>query len=38
MDGNVSEANDLGWSPGKSYLFFLTINDPGSGLTGDRVF
>jgi len=29
---------DIGKSPGKSSLFFLTIkNDPGIRLTGDRV-
>jgi len=37
MDGNVSEVRDVSGSPGKSYLFFLTAFDPGSGLPGERV-
>ena len=37
MYGNVSELGDVGGSPGKSYLFFLTAYHPGIRLTGDRV-
>ena len=37
MYGNISELGDIGRQPGKSYLFFLTIHDPGIRLTGDRV-
>ena len=35
--GNVNELRDVSRSPGKSYLFFLTVYHPGSGLTGDGV-
>jgi hypothetical protein len=35
--GNSSELAYVGGKPGKSYLFFLTIPDPGIRLTGDRV-
>jgi hypothetical protein len=35
--GNISELANIGGQPGKSYLFFLTIHDPGIRLTGDRV-
>ena len=45
--GNATELGDAGRSPGKSSLFFLTVkippraerpaDDPGIGLTGDRV-
>ena len=37
MYGNISELGDVGSEPGKSYLFFLTVFDPGIRLTGDRV-
>ena len=37
MYGNISELANIGGQPGKSYLFFLTIHDPGIRLTGDRV-
>ena len=37
IDGNVSEPEDTGRSPEKSFLFFLTAFDPGIRLTGDRV-
>ena len=35
--GNVNELGDVGGSPGKSSLFFLTVYHPGIGLSGDRV-
>ena len=35
--GNASELGDVGGSPGKSCLFFLTGRSPGIGLAGDRV-
>ena len=37
MYGNISELGDVGREPGKSSLFFLTTDDPGIRLTGDRV-
>ena len=39
MSGNANEIGDVGESPGKSSLFFLTVThcDPGIGLSGDRV-
>ena len=37
FDGNVNELGDAGRSPGKSYLFSLTIYNPEIGLSGDRV-
>ncbi len=35
--GNASEPRDAGAGPGKSSLFFLTVQDPGIGLSGERV-
>ena len=35
--GDVTELGDVGASPGKSYLFFLTDEHPGIRLSGDRV-
>ena len=35
--GNASELGDVGGSPGKSSLFFLTGLSPGIRLAGDRV-
>jgi hypothetical protein len=35
--GNVNELGDVGRSPGKSFLFFLTADHPESGLSGDMV-
>jgi hypothetical protein len=35
--GNANELGDVGRSPGKSYLFFLTGYHPGNRLPGDRV-
>ena len=38
MSGNTNEIGDVGGSPGKSSLFFLTVSvDLGIGLTGDKV-
>ena len=37
MCGNATELGDVGGSPGKSSLFFLTVYHPGIRLTGDRV-
>ena len=37
INGNVNELGDVGRSPGKSYLFFLTVYHPEISLTGDRV-
>ena len=37
LDGNVNEPGDVGKSPGKSYLFFLTVCHPEIDLFGDRV-
>ena len=34
--GNANEPGDVGGSPGKSSLFFLTAYCPGIGLAGDR--
>ena len=36
-DGNVNEPGDVGKSPGKSYLFFLTVYHPEIDLFGARV-
>ena len=40
MSGNTNEIGDVGGSPGKSSLFFLTAFsvDLGIGLTGDKVY
>jgi hypothetical protein len=35
--GNANELGDIGNSPGKSSLFFLTAYHPEISLTGDRV-
>lgn len=35
--GNTNEFRDVGGSPEKSSLFFLTIYYPGIRLSGDRV-
>ena len=35
--GNVNEPRDTGGSPGKSYLFLLTVAYRGIGLAGDTV-
>ena len=38
LSGNTSKAGDDGGSPEQSSLFcFTDFNDPGIGLTGDRV-
>lgn len=37
LHGNVTECGDVGSSPGRSYLFFLTAYHPGIGLSGDGV-
>ena len=38
ISGNTSETGDVGESPGKSSLFFLTtLLDLGNGLPGDKV-
>ena len=37
LDGNVNEPGDVGKSPGKSYLFFLTVYHPEIDLFGARV-
>ena len=37
ISGNASELGDVGESPGKSSLFFLTDWHPGIRLAGDRV-
>ena len=38
MSGNTNEIGDVGGSPGKSSLFFLTVSvDLGIGLPGDKV-
>jgi hypothetical protein len=37
MCGNTTERGDVGGSPGKSSLFFLTASYPGIRLPGDRV-
>jgi hypothetical protein len=37
FNGNVTELGDIGRSPGKSYLFSLTIYHPEINLFGDRV-
>lgn len=38
LHGNVSEGGDVGASPGRSSLFFLTVCDPGIGLSGEGVW
>jgi hypothetical protein len=35
--GNATESADVGGSPGKSSLFFLTVYHPEIGLSGARV-
>lgn len=37
LNGNVNELGDTGRSPGKSYLFSLTVYHPEIGLSGARV-
>ena len=37
FNGNVNELGDVGRSPGKSYLFSLTVYHPEIGLSGARV-
>jgi hypothetical protein len=37
-DGNVNELGDLSKSPGKSYLFFLTVKSLENRLTGEKAF
>ena len=37
VDGHVNEPGDVGRSPGKSYLFFLTVYHPEIDLFGARV-
>ena len=37
LNGNVTESGDVGMSPGRSYLFFLTAYHPGISLSRDRV-
>ena len=37
FNGNVTELGDTGGSPGKSYLFSLTVYNPEISLSGDRV-
>lgn len=37
FNGNVTELGDVGKSPGKSYLFSLTVYNPEINLFGDRV-
>ena len=37
LNGNISEIGDIGGSPGKRCLFFLTAYYPEIGLSGDRV-
>ena len=37
FDGNVNELGDAGRSPGKSFLFSLTVYHPENGLSGARV-
>ncbi len=36
--GNVNELEDIGRSPEKSYLFFLTVQHLGSRLPGEEVY
>ena len=36
MCGNTNEPADVGTTPWKSYLFFLTVYGPGIGLSRDR--
>jgi hypothetical protein len=37
FNGNVTELGDTGRSPGKSFLFSLTVYNPEINLFGDRV-
>ena len=37
LNGNVTESGDVGMSPGRSFLFFLTAYHPGISLSRDRV-
>ena len=37
MHGNVTECGDAGVGPGRSFLFLLTVCDPGIGLSGEGV-
>ena len=37
FNGNVTELGDVGGSPGKSFLFSLTVYHPEIGLSGARV-
>jgi hypothetical protein len=37
FNGNVNELGDIGRSPGKSFLFSLTVYNPEIRLSGDRV-
>lgn len=37
LHGNVTECGDVGASPGRSSLFFLTASHPGIGLSGEGV-
>ncbi|KAF4580256.1 hypothetical protein EYR38_004884 [Pleurotus pulmonarius] len=37
FNGNVTELGDTGGSPGKSYLFSLTVYNPEISLSGARV-
>jgi hypothetical protein len=37
FNGNVNELGDIGRSPGKSYLFSLTVYHPEISLSGARV-
>jgi hypothetical protein len=37
LGGNANELGEAGRSPGKSYLFFLTIEHLGTSLTGEEV-
>ena len=36
LHGNVHELGDAGKSPGKSYLFFLTVERLENSLTGEK--
>src|ERR1700724_473444 len=37
FNGNITELGDTGRSPGKSFLFSLTVYNPEINLFGDRV-
>lgn len=37
VDGNVTDCGNVGVGPGRSFLFLLTVYDPGIGLSGERV-